>query len=154
MFNLKGAGLINKYAPDVAQQNDLLRTVLQRDAKQPLKIIVAGKERYFSVDYRPVNNDGVNIGEVLTLSDITSFQETDISRTNLLAAISYELKTPVTAIKTSVGKIVDGRSGHLNNEQKLQLNNIEENTDRLMHIANELLNMTQNKTENIKHNEQ
>ena len=100
LFNLKETEITGKYSPDVALHNDLLRTVLQKNAKrQPLKIIVDKKESYFSVDYRTVYNDGINIGEVFSLRDITSFKELDISKTNLLAKT---LPPPLVDLVTSV----------------------------------------------------
>ena len=150
LFNLKEAEITGKYAPDIALRNDLLRTVLQKDTKrQPLKIIIDKKECYFSVDYRTVYNDGVNIGEVLTLKDITSFKELDISKTNLLATISHELKTPISSIKMSAKLIDDTRIGDLNGEQKDLIKNINEDADRLLRITGELLNMTQLESGNI-----
>lgn len=150
LFNLKETVITGKYAPDVAIHNDLLRTVLQKDIKrQPLKIIVDKKESYFSIDYRTVFNDGINIGEVLSLRDITSFKELDISKTNLLATISHELKTPISAIKMSTRLINDNRVGGLNAEQKELINNIDEDAERLLRITGELLNMTQIETGNI-----
>ena len=150
LFNLKETEITGKYAPDVALHNDLLRTVLQKNAKrQPLKIIVDKKESYFSVDYRTVYNDGINIGEVFSLRDITSFKELDISKTNLLATISHELKTPISAIKMSTRLINDNRVGGLNTEQKELITNIDEDADRLLRITGELLNMTQIETGNI-----
>jgi len=150
LFNLKETEITGKDAPEVAKHNDLLRTVLQRNTKRPpLKIIVGGKESYFVVDYRPVFNDGVNIGEVLTLKDITSFKELDISKTNLLATISHELKTPISSIKMSLKLVNDGRIGNLNAEQKELITNIDEDADRLLRITGELLNMTQIETGNI-----
>jgi len=150
LFNLKETEVTGKYAPDVALYNDLLRTVLQKDTKrQPLKIIVDSRESYFSVDYRTVYNDGINIGEVLSLRDITSFKELDISKTNLLATISHELKTPISSIKMSTKLINDNRVGGLNTEQKELINNIDEDADRLLRITGELLNMTQIETGNI-----
>ena len=150
LFNLKETEITGKYSPDVALHNDLLRTVLQKNAKrQPLKIIVDKKESYFSVDYRTVYNDGINIGEVFSLRDITSFKELDISKTNLLATISHELKTPISAIKMSTRLINDNRVGGLNTEQKELITNIDEDADRLLRITGELLNMTQIETGNI-----
>ena len=150
LFNLKESGIIGKSASDVALYNDLLRTVLQKDAKQrPLKIIVDKKESYFAVDYRTVFSEGVNIGEVLSLRDITSFKELDISKTNLLATISHELKTPISSIKMSTRLINDDRIGGLNAEQKELINNIDEDAERLLRITGELLNMTQIETGNI-----
>ena len=150
LFNLKEIEITGKYAPDVALHNDLLRTVLQKDTKrQPLKIIVDKKESYFSVDYRTVYSEGVNIGEVFSLRDITTFKELDISKTNLLATISHELKTPISSIKMSAKLIDDDRIGGLNAEQEELISNINEDADRLLRITGELLNMTQIETGNI-----
>jgi len=150
LFHLKGAAITGKYAPDIAIHNDLLRTVLQKDVeKQPLKIIVEGKESYFIVDNRTVYNENQSIGEVFTLRDITSFKELDISKTNLLATISHELKTPISSIKMSTKLITDERIGVLNTEQKELVHNINEDADRLLRITGELLNMTQIETGNI-----
>jgi PAS domain S-box-containing protein len=150
LFNLKETEIIGEYAPDVALHNDLLRTVLQKNDKQkPLKIIMEGKENYFSVHYRPVFNEGESIGEVLSLRDITSFKELDISKTNLLATISHELKTPISSIKMSARLIKDSRVGNLNTEQAELINNIDEDAERLLRITGELLNMTQLESGNI-----
>jgi len=150
LFNLKEKDITAKYAPDVAIYNDLFRTILQKKPNStPLKIIVNGKESYFSVDYRTVYNEDVNIGEVITLKDITSFKELDISKTNLLATISHELKTPISSIMMSTHLVNDGRIGTLNSEQKELINNIEDDANRLLRITGELLNMTQIETGNI-----
>jgi len=150
LFHLKGTDITGKYAPDVALYNDLLRNILQKNRQeQPLKIIIDGKESYFLVDNRTVYNDEKTIGEVFTLRNITSFKELDISKTNLLATISHELKTPISSIKMSTKLIEDERIGKLNQEQKELISNINEDADRLLKITGELLNMTQIETGNI-----
>ena len=150
LFNLKEKNITARYAPDVALQNDLLRTILQKKPNSsPLKIIVNGKESYFSVDYRTVYSEDKNIGEVITLKDITTFKELDISKTNLLATISHELKTPISSIKMSTQLVTDERIGGLNAEQKELISNIEDDANRLLRITGELLNMTQIETGNI-----
>ena len=149
LFCLRETEITGKYAPDIAMHNDLLRTVLQKGGNQPLKIIVDGKEAYFVVDYRMVYNEEVSIGEVITLRNITSFKELDISKTNLLATISHELKTPISSIKMSTKLIKDSRIGTLNNDQNELITNINEDADRLLKITSELLNITQIESGNI-----
>ncbi len=150
LFNLKQTEITGKYVPDIVLYNDLLRTVIQNDTKKkPLKIVIAKKESYFSVDNRIVYNEGINIGEVFTLKDITSYKELDISKTNLLATISHELKTPISAIKMSLKLVADARVGTLNAEQKELMSNIDEDAERLLRITGELLNMTQLESGNI-----
>ncbi len=150
LFNLKESEIMSKAAAEVAQRNDLFRTVLQKDpANKPLKIIVNNKESYFAIDYRDVYNDATPIGEVITLKNITTFKELDISKTNLLATISHELKTPISSIKMSTKLINDSRTGSLNAEQQELISNIEDDANRLLRITGELLNMTQIESGNI-----
>ncbi len=149
LLNLKEEAVVGKPSAEVAAHNDLLRTILKKSAKQPLTIITAKKEHYFFVDSRVVYSDNKSIGEVFTLKDITTFKELDLSKTNMLATISHELKTPISAIKMSTQLMSDDRVGKLNTEQQDLVKNIEEDTERLLRLTAELLNMTQIETGNI-----
>ncbi|MGC4058115.1 MAG: histidine kinase dimerization/phospho-acceptor domain-containing protein [Chitinophagaceae bacterium] len=136
-----------RYAPDLALKNDLLRMILQNEpGVEPLKIIVEGKEHYFSIDNRSVHTDDQSIGEVFILRNITSFKELDISKTNLLATISHELKTPIASIKMSLKLLKDQRTGLLNTEQQEMVMNVQEDAERLLQLTGELLHMTQIET--------
>lgn len=150
LLNLKASEVKGKYAPDIALRNDLFRFILQKDSKaEPLKIVVNGKENYFSIDTKTVMSDEKVIGEVFMLKNITQFKELDISKTNLLATISHELKTPISSIKMSAKLIADERMGELTNDQKDLVANINEDAERLLKLTGELLNMTQIETGNI-----
>ncbi|MBS1772935.1 MAG: HAMP domain-containing protein [Bacteroidetes bacterium] len=150
LLNLKANEIKGKYAPDIALRNDLFRFILQKSPNQePLKIVYEGKENYFSIDSKPVYSEDKTIGEVFILKNITQFKELDISKTNLLATISHELKTPISSIKMSAKLINDERTGKLNNEQKELVGNINEDAERLLKLTGELLNMTQIETGNI-----
>ena len=149
LFHLNADDIVGKYAPDIALYNDLLRAVLQKNNTAPLKIISNGKEHFFSSESRLVEKEGEPLGEVFTLSDITSFKELDISKTNFLATISHELKTPISSIKMSAKLLNDARVGSLNPEQQELMQSINGDTERLLRITSELLNMTQLETGNI-----
>lgn len=150
LLNLKVSEVKGKYAPDIALRNDLFRFILQKDSKaEPLKIVLDGKENYFSIDNKTVMSDEKVIGEVFMLKNITQFKELDISKTNLLATISHELKTPISSIKMSAKLISDERVGTLTSDQKDLVANINEDAERLLKLTGELLNMTQIETGNI-----
>lgn len=53
------------------------------------------------------------------------------------------MKTPISAILVSLQLLEDQRIGRLNGEQASLLREIQENSDRLLGITGELLNMTQ-----------
>jgi len=145
--------LVGKYAPDVALRNDLLRNLLVKEEKEKLlKIYADNKESYFTKESLEIFNDEQKIGEVTVLRNITKFQELDVAKTNFIATISHELKTPISSIKMSLKLLEDSRVGPLNPEQKKLVEDIKSDSQRLLKITSELLDMTQVETGNIQFN--
>src|SRR5579871_138064 len=150
LLGLKEKDIIGKYAPDVALKNDLMRNLLQsNEEKKELKIFADNKESYFNKDVLSVTNNEQIIGQVIVLRNITIFHELNEAKTNFIATVSHELKTPISSIKMSAQLLNDERIGSLSNEQKELSNSIVEDADRLLKITGELLNMTQVETGNI-----
>jgi PAS domain S-box-containing protein len=143
--------LIGEYGPDVALENDLLRNMLVTD-QHKMKIFANDKESYFSKETVDVENDGNRIGKVIILKNITEYQQLDEAKTNFIATISHELKTPISSIKMSLKLLEDSRIGDVNDEQKQLLQNIDDDTRRLLLITGELLDMAQVETGKIKLN--
>jgi PAS domain S-box-containing protein len=149
LFGLHENEVADKYAPDIALENDLLRTVLQEGGKEPLKIIANNKESFYSKELLEIKT-GENIGgDVIILRNITPFREMDNAKTNFMATVSHELKTPIFSIKMSAQLLKDKRVGELNAEQSEILKSMEGNTDRLLTITGELLNLSQIETGKI-----
>ena len=152
------ASLMGRYAPDIAATNDLMRTLIQdiMDNKAPdagrgsmLKIFDNGKENYFNRRTHEVSvtrtgeEEPQRAGYVVVLENITSYKELDLAKTNFIATVSHELKTPLSSVKMSLKLLEDSRVGTLNAEQLSLLSNIRADTDRLLNLTGELLNMAQ-----------
>lgn len=150
LLGLKEADILGKYAPDLALKNDLMRTLLQEEGtKKELKIYADNKESYFNKDVLHVVNNGQVAGKVIVLRNITLFHELNEAKTNFIATVSHELKTPLSSIKMSAQLLTDNRVGQLNTEQQELTKSISEDADRLLNITSELLNMSQVETGNI-----
>ena len=150
LLGIRESDILSKYAPDVALKNDLMRTLLQeQEEKTELKIFADNKESYFIKDILNVTNNNQAIGKVIVLRNITPFHELNEAKTNFIATVSHELKTPISSIKMSAQLLNDERIGPLNNEQKELSNSIQDDAERLLKITGELLNMTQVETGNI-----
>ena len=137
--------LTGKYAPDIALENDLLRNLLVSD-QHKMKIYADNRESYFSKEILAVTSEERIIGKVIILKNITEFQQLDEAKTNFIATISHELKTPISSIKMSLKLLEDERIGQVNTEQRQLLGNIDDDTRRLLQITGELLDMAQVET--------
>jgi PAS domain S-box-containing protein len=137
--------LVGLYGPDVAMENDLLRNMLVTQEHR-MKIYANDKESFFDKETVDVLNEGTVIGKVIILKNITEFQQLDEAKTNFIATISHELKTPISSIKMSLQLLDDARIGDVNVEQKQLIKNIDDDTRRLLQITGELLDMAQVET--------
>jgi PAS domain S-box-containing protein len=149
LLMLKKKEVLGKYAPDIALRNDLLRNLLNKDVSNDLKIFANNQESFFTKNYRIVTSDDKIIGEVIAMHNVTPFKELDSAKTNFIATVSHEFKTPISSIKMSVQLLENEQIGTLNEEQKNLLESIKDDAGRLLKITAELLNMTQAESGNI-----
>jgi PAS domain S-box-containing protein len=164
ILGIEESDLLGKYAPDVALRNDLLRNLIKDvfstkqipETAEPVKIVVDGKENYFSKDVLKISNvptgekKSILIGFVILLRNITPFKELDLAKTNFIATVSHELKTPIASIQMCTQLLSDTRVGTMNEEQKKIIQTINQETQRLLKITSELLNLAQVETGSIK----
>ncbi|MBC7628301.1 ATP-binding protein [Ferruginibacter sp.] len=143
ILGLKESDIIGKYAADIAIQNDLMRTLLKEETRKELKIYADEKESFFSKDVINVTANEAVIGQVIVLRNITPYHELNEAKTNFIATVSHELKTPIAAIRMSLQLLDNKQTGEVNTEQQLLLDSIKDDTNRLLKITGELLNMTQ-----------
>ncbi len=161
---LKPEDIIGKDALDIAFSNDLMRKLMQeltahqenkKINNEHLKIYFNKKESYFEkeiidIHFTPTGEKVSKlIGHVILLKDITPFKELDTLKTNFIGTVSHELKTPISSILMSLNLLEDKRVGSINKEQRLMIQNIKEDIERLLKITGELTNITQAETGNI-----
>ncbi len=75
---------------------------------------------------------------VVVIFDITEFKKLERMKADFVANVSHELRTPLTSIKGYIETLLD-KSYDTDAEKKHFLEIIEENTDRLIAIASDLL---------------
>ncbi len=143
ILGLKESDLIGKYSADVAVQNDLMRTLLQLENKEELKIYADEKESFFNKDVINVTVSGTVIGQVIVLRNITPYHELNEAKTNFIATVSHELKTPIASIRLSLQLLENRQTGATNPEQQQLLASIKDDTSRLLNITGELMNISQ-----------
>jgi signal transduction histidine kinase len=87
--------------------------------------------------------DNKFVGYILTLKDVTSFKNSDETKTNFMATVSHELKTPLSAMNMSMMLLLDERFGTLNDEQSNIAKSMRKEIKRLINMVSELLELSQ-----------
>lgn len=166
LMNLDQQNVIGQNAMELRKKNDLLNRILQETGTdKPIKIYADHKESYFQLERREImvpnyddNADNATVqtgkaaGQVYILKNITQFKELDEAKTNFIATVSHELKTPISSIKMSLKLMDDERVGVMNPEQKELVQHIREDCGRLLKITSELLDLAQVETGNLQLN--
>lgn len=89
-----------------------------------------------------VDRCGKYLGCVSSLHDVTAEREVAIMKNEFVSMVSHELRTPLTSIKGYVDLIVDGEAGEINDIQREFLEIVQENSDRLVALINDLLDIS------------
>jgi NtrC-family two-component system sensor histidine kinase KinB len=166
LLNLNEKEVLGANARELMKKNDLLNKILEvNSGDKPMKIYADSKESYFQLERMeitiPVLDDQPDVvikisrkaaGEVYILKNITKYKELDEAKTNFIATVSHELKTPISSIKMSLKLMDDDRVGSMNPEQKELVQHMKEDCNRLLKITSELLDLAQVETGNLQLN--
>ena len=99
------------------------------------------------VNARPIfGDDGEAVSVVATIQDITPLEEMKRQRTEFLGRVSHELRTPLSAIKGSTATMLGTPQSLGPTETRQFLRIIDEQADRMRHLINDLVDMTQIET--------
>jgi signal transduction histidine kinase len=85
---------------------------------------------------------GTAAGAVLLLQDVTQFKELDRMKSDFIATLSHEFKTPLTSINMSIDILNQSILGPLNDRQKNLVGAAKEDCQRLTKLSRELLQLS------------
>lgn len=98
---------------------------------------------YFNIIVKTMQDTNGNInGVVVLFQNVTQLKQLENVKTDFMATISHELKTPLTSIMMGVSLLEDTNVGELNNRQKRVMENIKEGGERLSILINDLLQLS------------
>jgi NtrC-family two-component system sensor histidine kinase KinB len=85
------------------------------------------RKKPFHISVTPTGEqDSTNGGHVIFLRNVTSYKELDFAKTNFIATVSHEFKTPISSIKMSLQLLENDQIGTLNEEQKNLVDSIKD----------------------------
>jgi len=102
----------------------------------------AGEEHTYLPRILPIRDtDAQTLGAAVLLEDVTRFRLLDQVKSNLVATVSHELKTPLTGIRLAVHLLLEEGLGPLSPKQLELLLDARDNSERLLVMINNLLDL-------------
>ncbi|HEX2937747.1 MAG TPA: ATP-binding protein, partial [Ruminiclostridium sp.] len=118
-----------------------------------IKLEKDGKASYFNVAVTPVKGmHDATSSYILLLRNVTELKELDCLRTDLFAAVSHELKTPLTSIIMGASLLSDKGLGNLNSDQNNIVKAISDDGERLSSFVSEILEISKIESEKSAYN--
>jgi PAS domain S-box-containing protein len=96
------------------------------------------------------DKEGEMIGGVIGARDIRERKRLEELKNDFISNISHELRTPLTSIKGSIDNLLDGIAGELNGPQKEYLTIVNEESNRLVRLINDLLDLNKLEARKVK----
>ena len=113
-------------------------------AEEVVVHLPGGREVHTLVNARPIYGEGGEpVSVVTTMQDITPLEEMKRQRAAFLGRVSRELRTPLSSIKGSAATILGSPHPPGAVEVRQFLGIIDEQADRMRHLINDLVDMTQ-----------
>ena len=97
--------------------------------------------RIFEVNATPIFDNNVISGCLVVVHDITEIRRLETVRSDFVANVSHELKTPLTSIKGFVETLLDGALDDKENNRNF-LKIIHDHAERLDSLVNDLLSLS------------
>ena len=123
-------------------QNFIKKILLTKKQATKDMTLNASSIKSVQVTGSPLTNEkGVNIGALIVMRDITDLRKLEEVRTDFVANVSHELKTPITSIKGFIETLSSDDFEH-NKETKKFLEIIRQQSNRLNTIVDDLLTLS------------
>ncbi|HEV7804853.1 MAG TPA: ATP-binding protein [Solirubrobacteraceae bacterium] len=100
-------------------------------------------ETWFAVSYTstPLVDGSRTTGAVVVFRDVTAHRESQRAKDQFISIVSHELRTPLTSVRASLGLLESGALGPLPGEGTRMIQIAVRNTDRLVRLINDLLDL-------------
>lgn len=99
-------------------------------------------ERFFDLTITPLkSSDGAVQGALGVFYDVTEFKLSEQMRVDFVANVSHEIRTPLTSVK-GYTQLLQAQSGKIDQSLHIFLDKIVGNTERMISLFNDLLNLS------------
>lgn len=117
------------------------RAYVPDSLEQTLRFRLRDEERFFLPHVRPIRAGGDTLGAAVLLYDVTRFRLLDQMKSDMVAVVSHELKTPLTSVRLAVHVLLEETIGPLNPKQTEFLIEARDSAERLLAMVEHLLSL-------------
>lgn len=110
-------------------------------------------ERFYDLKITPISSSRGVTGVLGVFYDVTDFKLTEQMRVDFVANVSHEIRTPLTSIK-GFTQILQSQSSKVDPGLHSFLEKIVTNTERMISLFNDLLNLSVIESKNALHSEE
>lgn len=149
LFSLYEAETVGKHFMEVIRHDDLrvlidgIRESPVEQVEQIISFETNGEHLYFNVVAAAViGHDAERSGLVILFQNVTGLKLLEKMKTDFLATISHEFKTPLTSIMMGASLLHEHSVGELNEHQLQIVHAISEDGERLTALVNNLLELS------------
>jgi signal transduction histidine kinase len=122
---------------DALQQQ---RPYLAESFAQAVTFRLGGEDHAYLPQVLPIRDPyGFTLGAAVVLQDVTRFRLLDQLKSDLVATVSHELKTPLTSVRLVLHLLLEEATGPLTPKQAELLVDARDNAERLLGIIENLL---------------
>jgi signal transduction histidine kinase len=108
--------------------------------EQTVTFRLGGEERAYLPQVVPIQDPyGYTLGAAVVLNDVTRFRLLDQIKSDLVATVSHELKTPLTSVRLVLHLLLEETVGPLTPKQTELLLDARDNAERLLNMIEHLL---------------
>src|SRR6478735_6747706 len=116
--------------------------LLPQSLADAMRWITSDGEKYFLVRASPLESDEASgAGVIVVAQDVTRFRRIDALKSDVVATVSHELKTPLTSLRLATHMLLEDSTGPLGDVQRELAVTARDETERLQSTVNELLDL-------------
>ncbi len=149
IFGLKPGVLINdlgyEWMPGLISRALDEDRIVEIDSKNGyIQRFTEGREYFYKpiavpIPIRP--KSGEHTGSAIILSDVTQVHEQEELKRGVVSTVSHQLRTPLTSLRMSIHLLLEEKVGGLNEKQAELLMAAREDSERLVNILSDLLDL-------------
>ncbi len=118
------------------------KPVLPQSFSQAVRTKHDATGRYYLIRAWPLQTEPGELQRAIVVAhDVTRFRHIDALKSDMVATVSHEFKTPLTSLTMGIYLLLDPTSGPLNDMQREVVTSLRTDTERLRAMVDELLDL-------------